>query len=283
MPWLRRTMSPVDVIGRVSGLLARVAGAGAAVSGEESPRRRQRRLERELEEARRLGHWFTEEDRQLVREHEARLATERRGELVRQAGRSGAVALVLIACVQPLLWPLALVGGVRAFPRTSRRLGFALLGLTGVALIGTTVALVQMGRSLLTPAQQPVPALAPATAPPVTRATEPGGAEGAQQIGASLGRDIAERLSRACDYWTLEGTGPDGTSTYRKGLYRRWNGQQVMVLPRSTWSFLSARERQALADHLAQEHAIRAIHVGRVLPSTAFAGNTITVEDRVWP
>jgi len=62
-------MSPVGVIGRVSGLLARVAGAGPAVDGKESPRQRQRRLERELEEARRLGHWFTDEDRQLVREH----------------------------------------------------------------------------------------------------------------------------------------------------------------------------------------------------------------------
>jgi len=280
-------MSPVGVIGRVSGLLARVAEAGAAVDGKESPRQRQRRLERELEEARRLGHWFTEEDRQLVREHEARLAAERRGALVRQAGRNGAVALLLMACVQPLLWPLAVVGGVKAFPRTSRRLGIALLGLTGVGLIGATVALVQMGRTLLTPSPQPVPALAPATAPSVAPAPAPApgmvDAVGADRSGSSLGREIAERLSRACDYWTLEGTGSDGTGTYRKGLYRRWNGQQVMVVPRSTWSYLSGRERRALADHLAQDHAIRAIHVGRVEPSTAFAGNTITVEEQVWP
>ena len=36
--------------------------------------------------ARRLGHWYTEEDRQLVREHEARLASERRDGLLRKAG-----------------------------------------------------------------------------------------------------------------------------------------------------------------------------------------------------
>jgi len=274
-------MSPVAVIGRVSGLLARVAGAGPAVDGKESPRQRQRRLERELEEARRLGHWFTEEDRQLVREHEARLAAERRGELVRQAGRSGAVALLLMACVQPLLWPLAVMGGVKAFPRTSRRLGIALLGLTGVGLIGATVALTQMGRSLLTPPEPTVPALAPA--PSVSRDSDPSDPGLPQPAGSSLGRTIAERLSRACDYWTLEGTSPDGTATYRKGLYRSWNGQPVMVLPRSTWIYLDGRERKALADYLAQERGIQAIHVGRVVPSTAFTGNTITVDERVWP
>jgi hypothetical protein len=271
-------MSPVGVLGRVSGLFARVAGGGVGVSGQEAPRQRRRRLERELEEARRLGHWFTEEDRQLLREHEARLAAERRGELVRQAGRNGAVALLLLACVQPLLLPLAVVGGVKAFPRTSRRLGFALLGLTGVGLIGATVALVQMSRSLMTAPESAVPALAPATVPRVPPA--PGAAEPSE---SSLGRAIAERLSRACDYWTLEGTSPDGTASYRKGLYRSWNGQSVMVLPRSTWSYLDGHERSALAYHLAQDRGIRAIHVGRVVPSSAFAGNTITVDERVWP
>jgi hypothetical protein len=56
-----------------------------------------------------------------------------------------------------------------------------------------------------------------------------------------------------------------------------------MVLPRSTWSYLDGHERSALAYHLAQDRGIRAIHVGRVVPSSAFAGNTITVDERVWP
>lgn len=151
--------------GSVSGLITRFGGTGSIPSRVEGPRRRRRRLERELEEARRLGHWFTEEDRQLLREHEARLAADRRGELVRRAGRGGAVALLLLACVQPLLFPLAVMGGVKAFPRTSRRIGFALLGLAGVGLIGATVALVQVGRSLLAPPEGLVPVLAPAAAP----------------------------------------------------------------------------------------------------------------------
>ena len=193
------------------------------------------------------------------------------------------MALLLLACLQPLLWPLAVVGGVKAFPRTSRRLGIALLGLTGVGLIGATVALIQVGRGLLAPPEQAVPALAPSTAPPLSRAPGSVDAVAVEPPGSSLGYTIAERLSRAADYWTLEGTSPDGTATYRKGLYRSWNGQQVMVLPRSTWSYLDGRERRALADHLAQERGIQSIHVGRVVASTTFAGNTITVEERVWP
>lgn len=226
-------------------------------------------LERELEEARRLGHWFTEEDRQLVREHEARLAAERRGELVRRAGRSGAVALLLMATVLPLLWPLALIGSVKAFPRTSRRVGLGLLTLTGLGLIAGTVLMVQLGRGLLAP--EAAPALAPVAA------TSP------SAVGESLGREIAERLNGATDYWTLEGTNPDGSATYRKGLYRSWNGRSVMVLPRTTWAYLSPRERQALARFVADNRGVEAIHVGRLTPSTRFTGNTISVDQQVWP
>lgn len=226
-------------------------------------------LERELEEAQRLGHWFTEEDRQLVREHEARLAAEQRGELVRRAGQGGAVALLLMATVLPLLWPLALIGSVKAFPRTSRRVGLGLLTLTGLGVIAGTVLMVQLGRGLLAP--EPVPVLAPAAA------TAPSNADG------SLGREIAERLNRATDYWTLEGTNPDGTATYRKGLYRSWNGRRVMVLPRTTWAYLSPAERQALARYVADDRGVEAIHVGRLSPATSFSGNTISVDQQVWP
>jgi hypothetical protein len=56
-----------------------------------------------------------------------------------------------------------------------------------------------------------------------------------------------------------------------------------MVLPRTTWTYLSPGERRALARYGAANRGVAAIHVGRVVPSTAFAGNTITVEERVWP
>ena len=249
------------VLGALAGLLPRRASA------------RRPDLERELEEARRLGHWFTEEDRQLVREHEARLAAERRGELMRRTGQGGAVALLLMATVLPLLWPLALIGSVKAFPSTSRRVGFGLLALTGLGLIASTVLVMQLGRGLLAP--QPAPALAPSSPPAAAPASS--------AAGESLGREIAERLNGATDYWTMEGTNPDGTAIYRKGLYRSWNGRSVMVLPSTTWAYLSPRERQALARYVANSRGVEAIHVGRLTPSTGFAGNTISVDQQVWP
>jgi len=57
----------------------------------------------------------------------------------------------------------------------------------------------------------------------------------------------------------------------------------VLVLPRSTWTLLTPAERRALAQHLSEERDLRAIHVGRVEPAGGFAGNTIRVEERVWP
>ena len=259
-----------------SGRLLRSLG-GLIGPGQEAPRQRRRRLEKELEEARRLGHWFTEEDRQLVREHETRLAAEQRADWWRQAGRGGAMALVLLACLHPLVWPLALIGGVKAFPRTSRRLGLSLLGLAALGVISASLGLVLVGRGLLAP----LPSLD--AAQPGQPAQPGGAAQPTDGNPADLGRDIAARLSQACDYWSLAGSGADGSATYRKGLYRDWNGQTLMVLPRSTWAYLSGRERRALARHLVQTQAATAIHVGRVLPSSAFAGNTITLEERVWP
>ena len=152
------------------------------------------------------------------------------------------------------------------------RLGM-LLALTGLGLIASTVLVVQLGRGLLAP--EPAPALAPAS-PPVAAPASPA-------AGESLGREIAERLDRATDYWTLEGTNPDGTATYRKGLYRSWNGRSVMVLPRTTWAYLSPRERQALARHVADSRGVEAIHVGRLTPATGYAGNAISIEQQVWP
>lgn len=57
----------------------------------------------------------------------------------------------------------------------------------------------------------------------------------------------------------------------------------MLVLPRSTWTLLTPAERRALAQHLSEERDLRAIHVGRVEPAGGFAGNTIRVEERVWP
>jgi hypothetical protein len=250
-------------------------------------------LERELEEARRLGHWFTEEDRQLLREHEAEQARDRRNALLRRAGRNGAVGLMVAATLVPPLWPVAILAGVRAFPTTSRRLGAALAISAGVALVGTGAVVVQVGRSLLAPeTATPVLSSAPvgsseASAPQGFGSNAGSWGQGASGLegveGARLGRDLATRLEGATDYWTLEGRSPDGTATWRKGLYQRRDGATVMVLPGSSWALLGPRERRALAEHVRAERDVRAIHVGRIVAASGFDGNTIQVGERVWP
>ncbi|MFM7548247.1 MAG: hypothetical protein ACKO8I_05105 [Cyanobacteriota bacterium] len=229
----------------------------------ESERQRQQRLERELEEARRLGRWFTEEDRQLVREHEARLVSQRWQAGWLQVRRTGTVGLIGLACVMPLLWPLALLASWTTFPLTSRRLAFGLLALSGGTLLAAGVAVVQLGRQLAAPAS---PAIARLT--PVEDATR--------------GSELAARLLQACDYWIPQARSEDGGITYRKGLYQSWNGRPVMVLPRSTWALLSAGDRQALTAHLRRSGDAEAIHLGRLQPGNGEGGSTIAVAEAVW-
>ncbi len=249
-------------------------------------------LERELDEARRLGHWFTEEDRQLLREHEAEQARERRKALLHRAGRSGAVGLMVVATVLPPLWPVAILAAVKAFPITSRRLGAALAITAGVGLIGTGVVVVQVGRSLLAPETAPPAALSSApqgdpgtSAPEAFGGSGEGWGSGGMGRGEAdrLGRDLARRLEAATDYWTLEGRSPDGTATWRKGLYQRRDGATVLVMPRSSWALLGPRERSALAEHVRAERDVTAIYTGRIVAASGFDGNTIQVGERVWP
>jgi hypothetical protein len=236
---------------------------GLSPGRAESDRQRQQRLERELEEARRLGHWFTEEDRQLLREHEARLAAERRGERLQQAGRTGTLALLALAWAVPLLWPLALVASLKVFPTTSRRLLLGLLALTGGTFLAAGLLVVQLGRQLAPPAQPPTPVLAPAA-------------------DSLLGESLARRLLEACDYWLPQATNEDGSLTLRKGLYQSWNGRRVMVLPRPTWNGLSQVERQSLAAYLRRSGEAEAIHLGTVVSTSSLAGKSIRMEEQVW-
>jgi len=119
---------------------------------------------RDLEMAQRLGHWHTEDDEQLLREHEAQQAQERRGQALRQMGQQGALVLLAAAWVLPVLWPFAILGGIKAFPRTSRRIGYGVAGASGVGLLLTALLLARM----TTAPQSPLPprGLAPAALAP---------------------------------------------------------------------------------------------------------------------
>jgi hypothetical protein len=231
----------------------------------EAPGQRTRLLA-ELEEARRLGRWHTEEDKALLREHEARLAAERRAAGLQQVGRRGSLALLLVAWFVPVLWPLAIAGSFVAFPRTSRRLLLALLGLGAASALALTLML---GHWLGGAEPPPAPSLPPAGL--------------GEQGSAGLGRRLAERLEREADYWEYVTPAQEGPGMLRKGVFRTWNGRPVMVMPRPAWLALEPIERRALAEHLRSERGIEAIHVGRLVPSSRFEGQAIAVEERVWP
>lgn len=118
---------------------------------------RREQLAAELEEARRLGRWHTAEDEALVREHEARLAAEQRSQQLRKAGRRVAVALLVVAWIVPVLWPLAIVGSFLVFPRTSRRVLLALVGLVVASLLVAALVVGQLLRGDPPPADSPLP------------------------------------------------------------------------------------------------------------------------------
>lgn len=227
---------------------------------------RRPQLVAELEEARRLGRWHTAEDEALVREHEARLAAQQRSQVLQTAGRRGTVGLLVLAWFIPLLWPLAIVGSFAAFPRTSRRVLVALLGLSAASLLAVALVVGQWLRGDQPPA---TPAL-PST-------------DLRQDSSGELGRSIAERLVREADYWDVGSPSDEAAGMGRKGVFRLWGGRPVMVIPRPSWQALSAPERRALAEYVRFERGVEAIHVGRVGPSSRFPGQAITVEERVWP
>lgn len=101
--------------------------------------------ERELAEARRLGRWETEEDRRLVREQEARV-------VLNKAGRAGSVGLVVVAWCVPPLWPVALVGSLRLFPRTTRRVLLSLVATGALGVVGLVLLVGVVSRPTLPPA-----------------------------------------------------------------------------------------------------------------------------------
>jgi hypothetical protein len=103
--------------------------------------------ERDLDLARRLGYWHTEEDRQLLREHQAQIALARRSEVFDRATRVGTVGMLTAAWAIPPLWPVAIIASFRVFPRTSRRLLLGLLGVTGATLVGSGVVVHQVLQS----------------------------------------------------------------------------------------------------------------------------------------
>lgn len=154
------------------------------------------------------------------------------------------------------------------FPKTSKKIVLAVLG---VAAIGVTVAVIQSVQQ--SPTQQP-------SQPP----TSPTSAKiDATPSVNDVGKEIADRLERECDYWDIIKYNPDGTVRVSKGIYTLWGRSLTMMIPRSSWNSLSASDRAALIGYVSTEHHVSQIIVGEVRPSDRIQGNTITVDETVWP
>ncbi len=65
------------------------------------------------------------------------------------------------------------------------------------------------------------------------------------------------------------------------GLFGEWGKTKTMFLSNEIWGGLDAKERESLKEWL-KEKGIMQIIVGRVVPSSRFSGNTITVDKTVW-
>lgn len=65
------------------------------------------------------------------------------------------------------------------------------------------------------------------------------------------------------------------------GLYSNWGQGYAMFLKKETWLGLSSEDRLALQAWL-ENKGIQQIITGRVVPSTRFDGNTITIDKTVW-
>ena len=65
------------------------------------------------------------------------------------------------------------------------------------------------------------------------------------------------------------------------GLFGRWGKTETMFLSNEIWNGLDAKDRESLKEWL-KEKGIGQIIVGRVVPSSRFYGNTITVDQTVW-
>lgn len=132
-----------------AGLLAGalLEQAAAALQGRSAPtassaEQNLRRLEHELEEARRRGRWLSHDEREEI---EAACAQQQRQRDEEQRRRRSLLILLAVCLLLPPFWPLAV--GLTAyllFPRTMRRLTITAVVVVVFAMVLLLVAVIAL-------------------------------------------------------------------------------------------------------------------------------------------
>jgi hypothetical protein len=126
-----------------------IAATARQVSAPEA--RRIRQLERDLEEARRIGRWVSDDERA---ERALEQQQQQQALLAQRQQRRKLLALLVVSLLIPPLWPLAIVLTLYLlFPVTTVRMavatGLSLLVLGGLAAVLVTSLLVALLMALL--------------------------------------------------------------------------------------------------------------------------------------
>jgi hypothetical protein len=122
-----------------------------ASSGTASRSRRIRQLEQDLEEARRIGRWLSDEERaeRALAEHQQKEALQQQ-----RHNRRKVLALLVVSLLLPPLWPLAIALTLYLlFPASTVRVavatGLSLLVLGGLVAVLITTLVVALVMTLL--------------------------------------------------------------------------------------------------------------------------------------
>ncbi len=116
--------------------------AGGAVAQVTPAVEQQRQLERELEEARRLGRWLSDDEREALARAD-QLEEQRQREQQRQ--RRSLLLLLGVSLLLPPFWPLAL--GLIAyllFPNTTRTVTIVLAALAVLGAVALVVVIIAL-------------------------------------------------------------------------------------------------------------------------------------------
>ncbi len=196
----------------------------------------------------------------------------------------------VIFAVIGILFPPALVlaaisGMVWLYPRilvgVAKWVALGLLGIVGLSIILASTNLLQPSTNKKSVSPLSSSGDQPSEAQSGSGTTEPEASE--TVLTHSRGKAISDRLEAECDYWGIDEYLPGGRVKVSKAIFTTWGGKDVMMIPRGSWNSLSSQDKNDLVEYVSSRRGVSEVYVGTVRPSEKYDGNTITVDESVWP